>query len=120
MPTYSRSRRKHPLGFPVGTQTKFLEKISGIEPDENGCVNWPGPFQSDGKYGRLCGHGAHRIAWSLGNGCKPNPFGKEIDHLCRNTKCVNHEHLEVVTKAENLRRSNAARIRAKNYVYYYD
>jgi hypothetical protein len=119
MPTYSRNRRTHPLGFPVGTRTKFLGKIAGIKPDENGCINWPGPFQSNGKYGRMCGHGAHRIAWALGNN-KDNPFGMEVDHLCRNTRCVNPDHLEVVTKAENLRRSNTARISAKNYVYTYD
>jgi hypothetical protein len=28
-----------------------------------------------------------------------------LDHLCRNPKCVNPNHLEVVTRSENLRRS---------------
>jgi hypothetical protein len=34
----------------------------------------------------------------------PIPDGLEIDHTCRNTRCVNPEHLEAVTHAENLRR----------------
>ena len=31
-----------------------------------------------------------------------------IDHLCRNRPCVNPEHMEVVTRAENLRRGFGA------------
>ncbi len=36
----------------------------------------------------------------------PIPAGLEIDHLCRNTKCYNPEHLEAVTHAENVRRGD--------------
>jgi hypothetical protein len=32
------------------------------------------------------------------------PSDKEIDHLCRVRNCVNPEHLEPVTREENLRR----------------
>ena len=46
----------------------------------------------------------HRYAYQLLVG--PIPAGLTIDHLCRNTLCVNPEHLEAVTKAENLRRGN--------------
>jgi hypothetical protein len=35
----------------------------------------------------------------------PIPAGKELDHLCRNRRCVNPEHLEPVTHLENIRRS---------------
>jgi hypothetical protein len=33
--------------------------------------------------------------------------GHEIDHLCRVPLCVNPDHLEAVTRAENVRRSSA-------------
>lgn len=111
-------KRKDMLGYPAGTRARFLERIAGVEPDENGCIIWPGPYQTQGKYGRMHRVGAHRIAWSIGNDGAPNPIGMEVDHLCRNTRCVNSEHLEVVTKAENVRRANVARMQAKNYVYY--
>jgi hypothetical protein len=47
----------------------------------------------------------HRVAYELAKG--PIPNGYEIDHLCRNPACCNPDHLEVVTRAENNRRSNS-------------
>jgi hypothetical protein len=47
----------------------------------------------------------HRWAWETKNG--PVPNGLEIDHLCNIRHCVNPEHLEVVTRRENLDRRNA-------------
>ncbi len=45
---------------------------------------------------------AHRRAWEALNG--PVPTGLQLDHLCRVKECVNPDHLEVVTNAENQRR----------------
>lgn len=45
---------------------------------------------------------AHRYAHERFIGEIPPKY--EVDHLCFNSKCVKPEHLEAVTKAENLRR----------------
>lgn len=78
--------------------------------DGSGCILWTGQRTFAG-YG-LCnwkdGRGlhlkttAHRAAFISGKG--PIPQGLEIDHLCRNTRCVNPDHLEAVTRLENVRR----------------
>lgn len=36
----------------------------------------------------------------------PIPDGLDLDHLCRVRHCINPDHLEPVTRAENLRRSD--------------
>lgn len=48
---------------------------------------------------------AHRYAYWLT--VMSIPDGLELDHLCRNKGCVNPDHLEPVTHAENVRRSPA-------------
>jgi hypothetical protein len=68
------------------------------------CVIFTG--STVGGYGRVWSGGkaqmVHRVAWEAAHG--PIPDTMQIDHLCRNRACFNVEHLEVVTKAENLRR----------------
>ncbi len=50
---------------------------------------------------------AHRFVYELVVGSIPD--GMQIDHLCRTPACVNPDHLEAVTPAENLRRARVAR-----------
>lgn len=42
---------------------------------------------------------SHRYAYQISMG--PIPEGLTLDHLCRNTTCVNPQHLEPVTASEN-------------------
>ena len=51
--------------------------------------------------------GAHRYAYESLVG--PIPDGLHLDHLCRVPACVNPDHLEPVTPAENTRRGVVAR-----------
>lgn len=73
---------------------------------ETGCFNWLAYKNPRGGYGRFkVGgklHVAHRVAYQLSVG--PIPDGLTLDHLCRNTACVNPLHLEPVSVGENIRR----------------
>lgn len=73
-----------------------------------GCWLWTGPSR-DGRYGTIRCKGvvipAHR--WAYEHFVGPIPPGLEPDHLCRNTFCVNPDHLEIVTPRENVRRSES-------------
>lgn len=48
---------------------------------------------------------AHRAMWHKHKGLLPD--GIQLDHLCRNKDCVNPDHLEPVTNAENQRRARS-------------
>lgn len=84
-----------------GTQTKHV-----MTP----CWDWTGYLDSGG-YGQFGWNGkkvlAHRFSYELSLGFLI-PTGLEIDYLCRNHKCVNPDHMEVVTKATNLSRGDGA------------
>jgi hypothetical protein len=81
-------------------------------PEPNsGCWLWTGAVMRNG-YGAFhvpaMGTGlAHRVAYILFNGEIPSDL--QIDHRCRVRHCVNPDHLEPVTAAENLRRGREAR-----------
>jgi hypothetical protein len=64
------------------------------------CWTWTGSALRG--YGVYSGTVAHRVAYRLIEGDFPENL--EIDHLCRNTICVNPDHLEPVTHAENMQR----------------
>lgn len=49
--------------------------------------------------------GAHRVVYEALVG--PVPPGLQLDHLCRQRRCVNPDHLEPVTPRENTMRSRA-------------
>lgn len=102
------------MSFATGTVLRpavdrFAEKIALTD---NGCIEWIGGLQGQG-YGQFFAGrvdreqtgkiAAHR--WSYEYHVGPIPPGLQIDHLCRNRRCVNPEHLEPVTAQENIARS---------------
>jgi hypothetical protein len=77
--------------------------------DASKCWLWTRPPACNG-YGVISRfnheHYAHRIAYELAHG--PIADDLTVDHLCRMRTCVNPNHLELVTRAENTRREMAA------------
>lgn len=76
-----------------------------------GCGCWPWTASTANGYGVLMVNKrreyAHRLSYARFNG--PIPDGLDIDHICRNRTCINPDHLEPVTRGENVRRSPISR-----------
>lgn len=93
--------------------TRIVDKID----TEGICWEWTAARDSN-DYGRVRWEGsaalAHKVIWELLVG--PVPEGLELDHLCRNPPCVNPDHLEPVTHAENIRRGMWSKGRAAQQV----
>lgn len=87
---------------------RFWSKVDASAP----CWVWTAASAGKG-YGKftLSANGktryplAHRYSWELLVG--PIPEGMTLDHLCKNRKCVNPDHLEVVTQAVNCLRGES-------------
>lgn len=69
----------------------------------DGCWEWVGAIDRIG-YSTVWYRGrvrrAHRVVYEVLRGAPAS----ELDHLCRFKACVNPDHLEPVTRSENLRR----------------
>ena len=94
---------------PEGFRDRWEAGIAARIAREGDCLVWTGSLNRNG-YGVIVGPGgrgvvAHRANWLLRRG--PIPAGMVLDHLCMNTRCVEPEHLEIVTQQENVRRAIA-------------
>jgi hypothetical protein len=103
--------------------------LSNIEIADNGCWLWTGRITPQG-YGVASGSGdetvAHRVAHiHMSRGGEKIGYRRSLDHTCHNEalaegrcaggpgcvhrRCVNPDHLDLTTPAENNRRASAAR-----------
>lgn len=87
-----------------GSSRLPLRFWKNVKIDKSGCWNWTAglgngysSFWIDGET-----RNGHRVIYEA----FISPLGTEIhlDHLCRNRRCVNVEHLEPVTLSENVLR----------------
>lgn len=88
----------------MGDRRDYIEQR--IERDLNtGCWNWKLSVGSHGYGNAYNGKTvtvAHRLSYEAFKGSIPE--GKQLDHLCKNRRCVNPDHLEPVSQAINIRR----------------
>jgi hypothetical protein len=86
---------------------RFWSKIHKTD----SCWFWIGHRRRRGGYGSFYFNGvvwaAHRYSYTFLRG--PIPDGLVLDHLCGEPSCVNPDHLETVTLAENSRRAKKLR-----------
>jgi hypothetical protein len=80
------------------------------------CWEWQGPLSGAPGRGRAKGRGhsyarmnldgqtvaVHRVMWTAVNGYLPSK--KQLDHLCKNRRCVRPSHLEKTTHKQNQKR----------------
>jgi hypothetical protein len=81
------------------TLDNFREEDRGYKTP---CWIWQGRIAKSG-YGTLGRRYVHRLMFARANG--PIPEGLEPDHLCRVRACGNPDHMEAVTRSENMKRS---------------
>ena len=92
----------------ISPETRFWGKVKKTQT----CWLWTGSKNNGYGYFRAGKHVlVHRYAYELLKG--EIPEGLHIDHLCRVRNCVNPDHLEPVTLAENNRRVAEARTHCK-------
>jgi hypothetical protein len=99
--------------FPLGP------RLAGISLKGSKCIIWPGAVR-DGYGVKKVGSTtmpAHKFVLEQTTG-KKVPKGMAVDHLCRNRRCINPKHLEVVSHSSNKERAWAYKLGKYKHKYY--
>lgn len=109
--------RGHSLTVRFWFRVSFDGPVSLIKGVPGKCWPWNGKTNQGG-YAQLAAFGrqgvnAHRVSYELQVG--PIPAGLHLDHLCRVRHCMNPDHLEPVTMAENTRRGKLRESAGSNH-----
>lgn len=109
---------KERIDYVVARSERLLIRIANNSRPVKGCWLWTGETVGSrncenryprmncrikNKHTKLLAHVVSYVAFNGGM-----VFGFQIDHKCRNTLCVNPEHLEQVTHGENQHRRAVA------------
>ena len=104
------NQRMRPI--PALSPADRVRLLSKIYPNGDSCWEWRGTVDTQG-YGRFTirsdQYRAHRVVYSHLNGDIPQ--GTVTDHLCRNRRCVNPEHVEHTSVAVNTMRGESPQAR---------
>lgn len=85
-----------------------IEDVNGCavctshEPNKDGYIRM---YSGKGNMPRM--QFLHRMVWEGYNGTIPE--GYEVDHICRNRKCCNIKHLQLLTVSEHKAKTNKER-----------
>lgn len=106
--------RRERIRDKIMSRVEIVAAPAFLSPDRGPCHIWTGPTSGDGRggdYPRMNLDGqtvaVHIVAWTNEHGFVPGK--KQLDHLCRRRRCVNDQHLELVTHKQNQKRRDAAR-----------
>lgn len=95
---YARRTGAIEMAKPLSDYDRFWSRVK----EDGDCWVWTSHRTTDG-YGCISLNGknalVHRISWQEFRG--EIPEGLHLDHLCRNTACINPDHLEPVTTRVN-------------------
>lgn len=104
----------NPLTRREAIRAKIMACVEVVDTGyETPCHLWTGPDSGDGRgggYPRMSLDGqtvaVHKVSWTNEHGFIPGK--KQLDHKCRQRRCVREDHLELVTAKRNaIRREEA-------------